>query len=69
MGRSTAIQLSQKGANVVIVSRSPQKLEAAIELIKVLDLVDIFATKVILTSCRPLLSAPPNNDSTISVRT
>ncbi|QKX55954.1 uncharacterized protein TRUGW13939_03053 [Talaromyces rugulosus] len=34
MGRSAAIQLAQKGANVVIVSRSPPKLEAALELIK-----------------------------------
>jgi 3-dehydrosphinganine reductase len=32
---SVATQLAQKGANVVIVSRSPQKLEAAIASIKV----------------------------------
>ncbi|KAH8697363.1 putative 3-ketosphinganine reductase [Talaromyces proteolyticus] len=34
MGRSAAIQLAQKGANIVIVSRSTQKLEAAIKLIQ-----------------------------------
>lgn len=69
MGRSAAIQLAQKGANVVIVSRSPQKLEAALELIKVRNPVSILVTAVILTTCRLPLRTPPNNDSTISVRT
>jgi 3-dehydrosphinganine reductase len=35
LGRSIAIQLAQKGANVVIASRSAHKLEAAIADIKV----------------------------------
>lgn len=35
LGRSVAIQLAQKGANVVIASRTVQKLEAAIADIKV----------------------------------
>jgi short-subunit dehydrogenase len=52
MGRSAAIQLAQKGANVVIVSRSPQKLEAAIELIKVRNPVSNLSIVVILTTCR-----------------
>ncbi|KAL1952657.1 hypothetical protein VTO42DRAFT_4558 [Malbranchea cinnamomea] len=34
MGRSVAIQLAQKGANVIIVSRSVAKLSAAMETIK-----------------------------------
>jgi short-subunit dehydrogenase len=69
MGRSAAIQLAQKGANVVIVSRSPPKLEAALELIKVQNSVGIFTTIVILTTCRLPLRTPPNNDFIISVRT
>lgn len=35
LGRSIAIQLAQKGANVVIASRSAHKLETAIADIKV----------------------------------
>lgn len=35
MGRSVAIQLAAKGANVVIVSRSVDKLQAGLESIKV----------------------------------
>ncbi|KAL4742923.1 3-ketodihydrosphingosine reductase tsc10 [Aspergillus similis] len=34
MGKAVACQLAQKGANVVIVARTPQKLEEAIEAIK-----------------------------------
>ncbi|PGH21492.1 hypothetical protein AJ80_03160 [Polytolypa hystricis UAMH7299] len=34
MGRSVAIELSRRGANVVIVARNVNKLKAAIELIK-----------------------------------
>lgn len=35
MGRSVAIELSKKGANIVIVSRTVSKLEAALNDIKV----------------------------------
>lgn len=35
MGRSVAIQLAAKGANIVIVSRSVEKLRASLESIKV----------------------------------
>lgn len=35
MGRSVAIQLSQKGANIIIASRSLDKLSAALESVKV----------------------------------
>jgi 3-dehydrosphinganine reductase len=35
MGKSVACQLAQKGANIVIVARTLQKLEDAIEAIKV----------------------------------
>jgi 3-dehydrosphinganine reductase len=35
MGKSVAIQLAQKGANLMIVSRSIEKLEAALLEIKV----------------------------------
>ncbi len=36
MGRAVACQLAEKGANVVIVSRTVQKLEEALEAIKVI---------------------------------
>lgn len=36
MGKAVACQLAEKGANVVIVSRTVQKLEEAIEAIKVI---------------------------------
>jgi 3-dehydrosphinganine reductase len=35
MGRSVAIELSRKGANIIIVSRSVGKLKAALEAIQV----------------------------------
>jgi len=35
MGRSIAIELSRKGANVVIVARNIEKLQAACEAIRV----------------------------------
>lgn len=35
MGRSVAVELAKKGANVIIVSRSVAKLTAAIDVIKV----------------------------------
>lgn len=35
MGRSVATQLAAKGANIVIVARNVEKLQAAIEVIKV----------------------------------
>jgi short-subunit dehydrogenase len=35
MGRSVAIELSRKGASVIIVSRSVVKLKAALEAIQV----------------------------------
>lgn len=35
MGKEVAVQLAEKGANVVIVARTVKKLEAALESIKV----------------------------------
>jgi NAD(P)-dependent dehydrogenase (short-subunit alcohol dehydrogenase family) len=35
MGRSVSIELSQLGANVVIVARNVEKLQAALEAVKV----------------------------------
>jgi len=35
MGKEVAVQLAEKGANVVIVARTVKKLEAAFESIKV----------------------------------
>lgn len=35
MGKAVAIQLAQKGANVVVVSRTVRKLEEAVESLKV----------------------------------
>lgn len=35
MGKSVAIELAQKGANIVIVSRTVEKLQSALEDIKV----------------------------------
>lgn len=41
MGRAVAIQLAQKGANVVIVSRTVKKLENALDSIKACQLPSI----------------------------
>ena len=38
MGKSVAVLLAKKGANIVIVSRNVAKLEAALEEIKVISI-------------------------------
>jgi shikimate 5-dehydrogenase len=35
MGKSVAVQLTQKGANVVVVARTPKKLEDTVNILKV----------------------------------
>jgi NAD(P)-dependent dehydrogenase (short-subunit alcohol dehydrogenase family) len=46
MGKSVAIQLAQKGANLMIVSRSVEKLEAALLEIKVRPRLSLYFVPV-----------------------
>jgi len=62
MGRSVAKILAQKGANLVIVARNVEKLESALQEIKVIDhLLDIAGpvlTSLQGSSFQPLPTLP-----------
>lgn len=69
MGKAVAIQLAQKGANVVVVSRTVKKLEEAVESLKVpknpITLSDEDGKKL-ADDRRLLLPIPANRDFTTS---
>ena len=64
MGRSVAKILAQKGANIVIVARNVEKLESALQEIKVIDHPLDTAVPVLTCLPRPQLQTPPNASTT-----
>jgi short-subunit dehydrogenase len=69
MGKAVACQLAEKGANVVIVARTVQKLREALEAIKV-DRLPVSVFNLWRShQCREPPKTSRNKDSTISVPT
>lgn len=70
MGKAVACQLAAKGANVVIVARTPSKLESALGTIKVGGILTfVLMLAMLIFWFRVLLRTPPASDSTTSAPT